>query len=311
MFLRYLSICCLLGWSLPIAAQYATQITVALDGSGDYTSIQEAINDTKSFPDLPITIYIKPGVYQEKVRVYPWNTNLTLEGTDAATTIIRYDDHFKRTDLGRNSTFHTWTLAVEADDVTLKNLSIENTAGPVGQALALYISGDRCVVQNCTLKGYQDTLYCTGEQSRQYFYHCRIEGSTDFIFGNATVLFESCTLHSLADSYITAASTTARQEYGFVFRDCQLTANSGVEKVYLGRPWRKNAATVFINCDYGGHIRPEGWQIWSNDADPQSARYAEYTLGDTEERAAWSRQLKKKDLKHYQTEKIFRGWKPR
>lgn len=311
MHLRNIILSFFLCQGLILFAQYPTQITVSPDGSGDYTSIQEAINDTKAFPDLPITIYIQPGVYEERVRIYPWNTNLTLEGADPSTTIIRYDDHFKRTDLGRNSTFHTWTLAVEADDVTLKNVSIENSAGPVGQALALYISGDRCVVRNCTLKGYQDTLYCTGEQSRQYFYNCRIEGSTDFIFGNATALFESCTLHSLADSYITAASTTSRQDHGFVFKDCQLTANAGVERVYLGRPWRKNAATVFINCEYGSHIRPEGWQIWSNDADPRSARYAEYTLSDTRERAAWSRQLKKKDLKHYQTEKIFRGWKPR
>lgn len=305
-----LLICAIVAPAIGLKAQYATRLVVAADGSGEYTSIQAAINDTKSFPDQDITIFIKSGVYSEKVRVYPWNSRLTLEGADPKTTIIQFGDHFKNTNLGRNSTFHTWTLSVEADDVTLKNLTIVNTAGPVGQALALYLSGDRCIVRNCILKGNQDTLYCTGEQSRQYFENCHIEGTTDFIFGNATVLFESCVLHSLANSYITAASTTERQEHGFVFKNCQLTAAPGVDKVFLGRPWRKFAKTVFLSCDYGKHIHPEGWQIWSNETNPETTFYAEYTDSPTGSRAGWTVQLRKKQLKAYTPKNIFRGWLP-
>ncbi|MEL6941716.1 MAG: pectinesterase family protein, partial [Bacteroidota bacterium] len=161
-------------------AQYATKLVVAQDGSGDYSSIQAAIDNTKSFPDQAVTIFIRKGIYKEKARVYPWNTNLSLIGEDKSNTIITFDDHFKRINRGRNSTFHTYTLAVEANDVTLKNLSIINEAGAVGQAIALSISGDRCIVENCNIIGHQDALYCTGEQSRQYFKNCKIEGTTDF-----------------------------------------------------------------------------------------------------------------------------------
>jgi len=293
-----------------LQAQYATRLTVAKDGTGDYTSIQAAINDAKAFPDEPITIVIRPGIYEEKVRVYPWNTRLTLEGADAATTIIRFQDHFSQVDLGRNSTFHTWTLSVEANDVTLRNLSIVNSAGPVGQALALYISGDRCVVERCVLKGYQDTLYCSGEGSRQYFRNCTIEGTTDFIFGNATAVFDSCTLHSLADSYITAASTTPQQTHGFVFTSCQLTAAPGVNRVFLGRPWRQFAKTVFLNCTYGPHIAPEGWQLWSNEGNPETVFYAEFSPSPAKGRVPWSKQLSQQEVKHYSLPAIFRDWLP-
>lgn len=297
------------GWG-SLQGQYATRLRVAKDGTGDYTSIQAAINDAKAFPDEPVIIAIGPGVYEEKVRVYPWNTRLVLEGADAATTIIRYQDHFKQVNLGRNSTFHTWTLSVEADDVILRNLSIINAAGPVGQALALSITGDRCVVERCVLKGYQDTLYCSGEGARQFFRECTIEGTTDFIFGNATVLFESCTLHSLADSYITAASTTPRQDYGFVFRHCELTAAPGVTRVFLGRPWRKYAKTVFLHCEYGSHILPEGWERWSNTTAPETTFYAEYREKPVPGRVPWSKQLRRRDLKQYSLPKIFRDWTP-
>jgi pectinesterase len=293
------------------SAQYATSIIVAKDGSGDYTSIQEAINNTKSFPDLPITIFIKKGVYEEKVRVYPWNTHLTLEGEDREGTIISWDDHFKKIDKGRNSTFLTSTLSLEANDCTLKNLTIRNTAGPVGQAIALTVSGDRCVVQNCHIPGHQDTLYCTGEGSRQYFSNCHIEGTTDFIFGNATAVFEKCTLKSLSDSFITAASTTADQAYGFVFRNCTLTAAEDVKKCYLGRPWRAYAKTVFISCDYGAHILPAGWDNWSSTSNEQTAYYAEYAPNqDLQNRVDWSKRLSKKDLKKYSNIKVFSGWMP-
>lgn len=296
-------------FNFSLKAQYATQIIVAKDGSGDYFSIQTAIDNTKSFPDKPITIFIKNGVYNEKVRVYPWNTSLTFEGESRDSTIILFDDHFKKIDKGRNSTFHTYTLSVEANDFTAKNLTIINSAGDIGQAIALSVSGDRSVLQNCKIIGNQDTVFSTGEYSRQYFVNCHIEGTTDFIFGNATALFEQCTIHSKSNSYITAASTTARQQYGFVFKNCQLTAAEGVGEVYLGRPWRKFAKTVFINCDYGNHIVPEGWKAWSNKGNLKTTYYAEYTKTNTDKRVAWSKQLNRRKAKRrYSLSKIFGGW---
>lgn len=292
-------------------AQYATYITVAQDGSGDYTSIQEAINNTKSFPDQAITIFIKKGIYEEKVRLYSWNTNLTLEGEERENTIISWDDHFKKIDKGRNSTFLTSTLEVAANDCTLKNLTIRNAAGPVGQAIALTVSGDRCIIANCKLIGHQDTLYCTGEGNRQYFTNCHIEGTTDFIFGNATAVFETCTLHSLSNSYITAASTTENQTYGFVFRECKLTATDEVEECYLGRPWRAYAKTVFISCIYGDHILPQGWDFWGNESNKQTAYYAEYAPEiNLDERVDWAKRLSKSASKKYTTAKIFQDWHP-
>ena len=165
---------------------------------------------------------------------------------------------------GRNSTFYTYTLLVIADDFYAENLTIENSAGPVGQALALYVKGDRCVFRNCRILGNQDTLYTDGLNSRQYFEGCYISGTTDFIFGPATVLFNNCTIHSLRDSYITAASTPQGKPFGYVFMNCKITAAPEAKKVYLGRPWRDYARIVFFELRtwYSG-IVPAGWSNWS------------------------------------------------
>lgn len=293
-------------------AQYATYITVAADGSGDYSSIQSAINDTKSFPDQKITIFIKKGIYREKVRIYPWNTNLQLIGADQDSTIIIWDDHFKKINQGRNSTFQTYTVSVEANDCVLSNLTIRNSAGPIGQAIALSVSGDRIVIKQCILLGNQDTVYCTGEGNRQYFSDCYIEGTTDYIFGNAIVFLEKCQLHSLSNSFITAASTTINQDYGFVFRQCKLTAAEGVDRVYLGRPWRTFAKTVFISCDYGSHILAEGWNDWGKESNQKTAYYGEYAPGyDLKNRVSWSKKITKKEANRYTSARVFRDWRVR
>lgn len=287
-------------FSLSANAQYATKITVAQDGSGDFTTIQAALNETKSFPDEDITIFIKNGIYNEKVRVYAWNNHLTIIGESRENTIITFDDYFEKIGKGRNSTFHTSTFSVEADDVNLKNLTIINSAGAAKhQAVALTVSGNRCTIENCRIEGHQDTLYLTGENSKQYFKNCYIDGTTDFIFGNATALFENCIIHSKSNSYITAASTTERQKYGFVFKNCQLTAAENVDKVYLGRPWRKFAKTVFIDCEYGKHIAVEGWEAWSNKDNLETTFYAEYTTANLDNRVSWSKKLSEKEAKKY------------
>lgn len=290
-------------------AQYKTEIYVAQDGSGDFTSIQAAIDDTKSFPDTRITIFIKDGIYEEKVKVHAWNTHLTLLGESPTGTIIRWGDSFDTIDRGRNSTFHTATLLVQGDDFRAENLTISNTAGEVGQAVALAIEADRCVIINCRMLGHQDTLYVDGANARQHFSNCYIEGTTDFIFGGATALFEDCTIHSKADSYITAASTPAGRPYGLVFLRCKLTAADGVNAVYLGRPWRSYAQTVFLYCELGDHIRPEGWDNWSSVEKEKTVFYAEFANtgpgASTSQRVSWSHQLSRRQGKKYQSERVL------
>jgi len=192
------------------------KMVVDQDGSGDFTTIQSAIDAAKAFPDKRITIFIKNGIYKEKVRVSSWNNLLSLIGEDEEKTIITWDDYFDKIGRGRNSTFYTYTLLVEANDFTAENLTIENSAGEVGQAVALHVEGDRCVFKNCRLLGNQDTVFLDGEKSNHFFEGCTIEGTTDFIFGQATAVFYQCKIISKSNSFITAASTTHRKPFGFV-----------------------------------------------------------------------------------------------
>ncbi|MBL3656106.1 pectin esterase [Fulvivirga sp. 2943] len=284
-------------------------MTVAKDDSGDYTTIQEAINSAKAFPDKRITIYVKKGIYHEKVKIPSWNNLITIQGEHRDSTIITYDDYFDKIDKGRNSTFITPTMLVQGRDCVLENLTIENTAGPVGQAVALAIEADRCVVKQCNLMGNQDTFYAAGEGNRQYLINCYIEGTTDFIFGEATVVFEKCQIHAKSNSYITAASTPQHVPYGFVFLDCGLTADRDVNKVYLGRPWRQYAKTVFVHCNLGDFILPEGWHNWSNPAAERTAFYAEFQNNGNgyhpQKRVPWSHQLRKSEAKKYTVDQIL------
>lgn len=285
-------------------------MVVSKDGTGDYISIQEAINNSKAFPYKKVIINIKNGVYNEKIHVYSWNTNVSFVGESKEKTIITYNDYFDKINIGRNSTFHTSTVLVEGNDFSAKNLTIQNTAGEVGQAIALTVNATRVYIENCAILGFQDTLHLTGEGFKQYFKNCDIEGSTDFIFGEATVLFENCNIHSKANSYITAASTPEGIEFGFVFLNCKLTADENITKVYLGRPWRVYAKTVFLNCEMGKHILPEGWDNWSNPEAEKTIFYAEYECFgkgfQPEKRVHWSHQLKKSVVKKYMIHAILR-----
>jgi pectinesterase len=287
---------------------------VALDGSGNYTSIQKAIDACKAFPESRVTIFVKNGVYHEKVQVPSCNSQLTIIGESAAKTIISYDDYFDKINRGRNSTFYTSTLLVQANDFRLENITVENTAGPVGQAVALHVEGDRCVFRNCRFLGNQDTVYAAGRFSRQYFANCYVEGTTDFIFGEATALFEKCSVHAKANSFLTAASTPEGKPFGLVFLNCNITAHSGVNKVYLGRPWRKFAKTAFLNCEMGSFIVPEGWDNWSNPENEKTAQFVEYKnngLGaNTSKLVRWSAQLGDDEAVKFTIENIFTplGW---
>ena len=155
---------------------------------------------------------------------------------------------------------------------------------------------------NCRFVANQDTIYTYGKGQRQYFKNCWIEGTTDFIFGASTCWFEDCTILSKRDSYITAASTPENEEFGYVFKNCRLIHNENATKVYLGRPWRSFAKTVFIDCELGDHIRPEGWHNWGKPYAEKTTFYAEYGSkgpGAEGARVKWSHVLKAKDLKKY------------
>lgn len=302
-----------IGWLLlsspVLKAQDKSTYTVAADGTGDFASIQKAIDACKAFPDERVTIFVKNGTYREKLIVPSCNTKLSIIGESAEKTIITYDDYFNKVNRGRNSTFYTYTLYVQANDFRLENITVENSAGPVGQAVALHVEGDRCVFSRCRILGNQDTFYGAGKYSNQLFSDCYIEGTTDFIFGEATVFFENCRIHCKSDSYITAASTPDGKPFGFVFLKCQITADEQVQKVYLGRPWRNFARVAFLQCEMGSFIRPEGWQNWSKPESEKTTLFAEYGnmgLGsNTDRRVPWSHQLSAKEAKKYEKTSIF------
>ena len=288
------------------AQQKQDTIVVARDGTGEYRTIQEAVEAVRAFMDYTVTIYIKDGISKEKLVIPSWVKNVQLVGESAEGTIITYDDH---ANINKMGTFRTYTIKVEGNDITFKNLTIENNAAPLGQAVALHTEGDRLMFIHCRFLGNQDTIYTGREGARLLFTSCYIEGTTDFIFGPATALFERCTIHSKRNSYITAASTPENVAFGYVFKNCKLTAAPGVTKVYLGRPWRPYASTTFLNCEFGSHIRPEGGDNWRNEANEKTARYAEF--GNTGEgavtagRVKWAKQLTPKEALRYTIENIF------
>lgn len=286
-------------------------IVVSRDGTGEFRTISEAIEVCRAFMDYHKVIYVKRGTYKEKLIVPQWLTNIEILGEDRDATVITYDDHANIANpaTGRGiGTFRTHTVKVEGNSITFRNITIENNAARLGQAVALHTEGDRLVFVNCRLLGHQDTVYTGVAGTRLLFRDCYIEGTTDFIFGPSTAWFENCEIRSRADSYITAASTPQDRPYGYIFSHCRLTADANVTKVYLGRPWRDYGYTLFINCEMGRHIRPEGWHHWQKERQ-KTARYMEYgNSGEgaaTDRRATWTRQLTKKEAAKITMEEVF------
>lgn len=294
---------------------------VSRDGTCEFRTIDEAIEVCRAFMDYTKVIYVKKGIYKEKLIIPSWLTHITICGEDRDNTIITWDDHanilmpiggldseaaVKGKPMG---TFRTYTLKVQGSYITLENITIENNAAKLGQAVALHTEGDHILIHNCRLLGNQDTVYTGVAGTRIAFYDCYIEGTTDFIFGPSKAWFENCEIHSKANSYITAASTPAGQNYGYVFNNCKLTADEGVDKVYLGRPWRPFAATIFMNCEMGKHIVPAGWDNWRNPKNEETANYAEYNNhgagASTKNRVKWSKQLTKKEASKIDITTVF------
>ena len=291
---------------------------VARDGTAEFRNVSEAIEVCRAFMEYHKVIYVKKGVYTEKLVIPQWLTNIEICGEDRDQTIITWDDHANiKADITplttsgeaqKIGTFRTFTLKIQGSKITLKNITIENNSARLGQAVALHTEGDRLTFVNCRFLGHQDTIYTGNAKTRLYFKDCYIEGTTDFIFGPSTAWFEHCQIFCKANSYITAASTPQDVAYGYIFNNCSISCEQGVDKVYLGRPWRDYGYTLFMNCQLPRQIRPEGWHQWRPEA-VKTARYMEYNnTGEgaaTDKRVPWSRQLTKKEASKITLEAVF------
>jgi len=290
---------------------------VAKDGSGHFTTIQAAMAKIgMGSPNNPATIYVRKGVYRELVYAQREKRFVRLVGEDPERTILVYGLHVGVTgpDGEPIGTFRTPTLFVDADDFTVESMTIANDAGPVGQALAVAVNGDRVIFRNCRLLGHQDTVFLN--RGRQFIDDCVIEGTIDFLFGGATAWFERCDIRSLSSSYITATSTPPEAAFGFVFNACRISVAEG-ERSYLGRPWRDHAATLFMYCELGAGIRPEGWHDWDKPWRRGTARSLEYRNtgpgADRSGRVPWSRELTPNEAGLITPAAVLRGcdgWDP-
>ncbi|WP_321479272.1 pectinesterase family protein [uncultured Bacteroides sp.] len=303
---------------VPALASYVHHydFVVAKDGSGDFFTVQEAINAVPDFrKNVRTTILIRKGVYHEKLIVPTCKINVSLIGQEGA--IISNNDYAdKKNYFGENTgTSGSASCYIYGPDFYAENITFENTAGPVGQAVACFVNGDRAYFKKCRFLGFQDTLYNYGKNSRQYYEDCYVEGTVDFIFGWSTVVFNRCVIHSKGDGYVTAPATDDGKAYGYVFYDCKLTADKGVQNVYLSRPWRPYAQAVYIRCFLDKHILPAGWDNWGKKDAEKKVFYAEYQSSgpgaNVKARASFSHQLK--NLKRYDMEKVLAGadgWNP-
>lgn len=285
--------------------------TVAKDGSSDFKTVQEVIMVIPDFRKKETVVYIKNGVYKEKLVLPASKTNVTFIGEDVDKVVLTYDDYASKENVfgEEKGTTGSTSFYVFGDEFKAKNITFQNSSGPVGQAVAVRIDGDMVKFENCKFLGFQDTLYVHGDDSRQYYKDCYIEGTTDFIFGWSTAVFENCEIYSKkGGSYITAASTNQGTSSGLTFINCKLTGDAPDNSVYLGRPWRDYAQTVFINCEMGKHIKTEGWHNWSKPHAEKTAFYAEYNSkgpGASKNRVAWSHQLSNSEAAKYTVENLL------
>jgi pectinesterase len=283
----------LLSLAVASLAQAAPDATVSPGGS-----IQAALDaaPARSSGAAPWEIHIRPGTYRERLHIPRDRSRILLRGTDAATTTITFNLNANLPDPADPAktlgTFRTPTVLIEGNDITLENLTLANTAGNVGQALALRADGDRLVFRRCRFLGWQDTVLAN--KGRHFFTDCYIEGHVDFIFGGATAYFLRTHLHALANGYITAASTPETSPHGFVFADGRITAAEGV-KTYLGRPWRPFAKVVFLRTEMSAAVRAEAWHNWGKPDSERTAFYAEFAStgpgAAPASRVPWSHQL--------------------
>lgn len=298
-------------------------IVVAKDGSGDFATVQVAVDSIPENNNKRVVVYIKKGIYKEKIRIPESKPFITFVGEDVRETILTYDDAKakRHADGTKYANSEIPSSYLHADDFIARNITFENSASnkePAGQAMAAEITGDRMVFKNCRFLGHQDTLFADGE-GRQYYKNCYIAGTVDFIYGSATAVFDECEIFSRErhNGYVTAPSTPPERKYGFVFINCRLVGDAPQSTVYLGRPWRPYGSTTYINCYMGSHIRPEGWHNWRDESREKTARFSEYNSrgpgANIAERVKWSRQLTDEEAKQYTVKNILSGddeWDP-
>jgi pectinesterase len=292
-----------------------TNLYVAADGSAPFKSVQAAIMSVPSgSSNNPVLIHIAPGTYKELIYIQREKSFFKLIGENSTNTILIFNLYAGITNAEGKpiGTFKTPSTTIDADDFTAENLTFENSAGPVGQALAIRVDGDRAIFHHCRFLGWQDTMLLN--RGRQYFENCFVAGAVDFIFGAATAWFEKCEIHALGDGYLTAASTPVDQPFGFIFSNCKITGEPDV-KTFLGRPWRIYASTIFLNCEMSDVVRPGGWFDWKKTEAHKTARYAEFKSSgvgaNPTNRPAWVKQLTKADAKKMTMEKVLGGWNPK
>jgi pectinesterase len=315
--MKFLSILCMAFTLLSSTASGQKKIVVAQDGTGNFTRVQAAFDAVSANNKKPIIIFIKNGVYKEKLLLDSTKRFVTLIGEDKFNTILTYDDHTGKIapDGKIINTRTSWSFKVLAPDFTAMNITFQNDAGfNAGQAVAVEADGDRAMFKNCRFVGFQDVLFTADKRSRQYYENCYIEGTTDFIFGAATVWFEKCHIHSKKNSHVTAADTPKEKAFGYIFNDCVLTGDSSLHNVSLGRPWQPYASVTYLRCYIGQHIKPEGWSTWNNNNNHLTARYAEYKnygpSANPSTRVNWSKQLTDEEAKQYTFKNVFGDWNP-
>ncbi len=300
----------------PIAGK---TLIVAKDGSGNFTTVQSALDAIPLNNKQPITIYIRNGIYKEKFHLDSSKNYVTLLGEDVFKTVLSYDDHTGRINANGDTinTYTSYSFLQGADDFTAHNISFENPAGfTAGQAVAMHITGDRVSFFNCRFIGNQDVLFMSRPATRQYFENCYIEGTTDFIFGPSTAWFEKNHIHSKKNSHVTAASTPKEQQYGFVFNQCVLTGDTSLRNVSLGRPWRPFAHVIYMHSYMGPHIKTEGWSNWNQTDNYRYARYAEYmNYGPGSalagQRISWSKLLNDAQAREISLRNVMGDWDPK
>lgn len=297
--------------------KFAKEIIVAQDGSGNYKTVQAAIDAVPANNKKPVIIIIKKGIYKEKILIDSLRPFITLAGEDKLNTILTYNDHTGKVAPNRDTinTRTSWSFKIVADNFTAKDITFQNDAGfTAGQAVAVESNGDKAIFKNCRFIGNQDVLFANSDRSRQYYENCYIEGTTDFIFGSSTVWFEKCRIYSKKNSHITAASTPKEKEFGFVFNWCELDGDSSLHSVSLGRPWRPYSAVAYLHCYIGQHIKAEGWSVWNNNNNHLNSRYAEFSnfgpSSKPEGRVKWAKQLTAEEAKKYTIINVLRGWNP-
>jgi pectinesterase len=307
------------GASTSSAQQTKDRFTVASDGSADFKTVQEAVDAIPSKNDHRVVIEIRPGTYKQVVTVPKDKPMLAFVGTDAEHTILTFDNYAQRKgpDGKEFGTRHSGSTFISGADFVAENITFENSAGPVGQAVALFVNADRCVFRRCRMIGWQDTVYVNA--NRQYFEDCFISGHVDYIFGSSICWFEKCELRCRRGGSITAASTPQDSLFGYVFSHCKITkdADAPTSSTILGRPWRPYSAVTFLTCDMADIVEPRGWDNWGKTENEQTARYAEYKStgpgAKSGERLPWTKQLSDDQAKEITVQKVLGGkdnWDP-